>query len=140
MGRNRKNKEPLTAYDIAKQRVEEKKKFYRHLSSYVVMGVFFYMINYLGNVNSGSNRLWFYWPMLGWGVGLAFHYVNIFGIPGLVEEMSPEWEEKQIQAELRRLEKKGMDISRPTPKEEPPLELREIEKRKRESWDDNELV
>lgn len=136
MGRNRKNKEPLTAYDIAKKRVEEKKKFYRHLSTYVVMSIFFYMINYLSN----PGHWWFYWPMLGWGVGLAFHYVNIFGIPGLVEEMSPEWEEKQIQAELRRLEKKGMDISRPAPKEEAPLELKELEKRKRESWDDNELV
>ena len=140
MGRNRKNKEPLTAFDIAKKRVEEKKKFYQHLSTYVVMSIFFYMINYFSNINSGSDRWWFYWPMLGWGLGLALHYVNLFGIPGIVDEMSPEWEEKQIQAELRRLEKKGMDISPPAPKEEPPLKLKEIEKRKRESWDDNELV
>lgn len=140
MGRNRRNKEPLTALDIAKKRVEEKKKFYQHLSTYVVMSIFFYMINYFGNLNSGYDRWWFYWPMLSWGLGLALHYVNLFGIPGIVEEMSPEWEEKQIQAELRRLEKKGMDITPPSPKEEPPLELKEIEKRKRESWDDNELV
>ena len=73
MGRNRKNKEPLTAFDIAKKRVEEKKKFYQHLSTYVVMSVFFYMINYFGNINSGSDRWWFYWPMLGWGLGLALH-------------------------------------------------------------------
>ena len=75
MGRSRKNKEPLTAYDIAKKRVEEKKKFYQHLSTYVVMSIFFYMINYLSN----PGHWWFYWPMLGWGVGLLFQYMNAYG-------------------------------------------------------------
>lgn len=136
MGRNKKNSEPLTPYDIAKRRVDEKKKFFSHLSTYVVLSIFFYLINFL----STPGEWWFYWPMLGWGVGLALHYVKIFGIPGLIEEMTPEWEEKQIQAELNKLEKRGMNISRPEQKEEKPLELKELEKRKRDSWDDSELV
>jgi len=136
MGRNKKNSQPLTAYEIAKKRVEEKKKFYSHLSTYVVMGVFFYILNYL----SSPHHWWFYWPMLGWGLGLAMHYVKIFGIPGLIDEMTPDWEEKQIQAELSKLKKRGMDISRPEQKDEKPLELKELEKRKRDSWDDSELV
>ena len=102
----------------------------------MVLSIFFYLINFL----SSPGEWWFYWPMLGWGLGLALHYVKIFGIPGLIEEMTPEWEEKQIQAELNKLEKRGMNISKPEQKEEKPLELKELEKRKRDSWDDSELV
>ncbi|MFY7813700.1 MAG: 2TM domain-containing protein [Chryseobacterium taeanense] len=33
--------------------------------------------------------LWFFWPMLGWGIGVAAHAANTFWI-------GKEWEEKKI--------------------------------------------
>jgi hypothetical protein len=33
--------------------------------------------------------LWFLWPMFGWGIGVVFHAVNVFGI-------GKNWEEKKI--------------------------------------------
>ena len=73
----------------AKKRVKAQKEFYRHLTSYLVMGVFFFLLN---AVTSFGNW-WFYWPMLGWGIGILFHYFDVFGLPG-VGEISKEWEER----------------------------------------------
>ncbi len=39
---------------------------------------------------TSPNELWFYWPMLGWGIGIATHAVGVFGI-------GKDWEERKIQ-------------------------------------------
>ena len=43
---------------------------------------FFYVITNSGliylNLSSNSQNKWFYWPLLGWGFGLAMHF--LFGI------------------------------------------------------------
>jgi hypothetical protein len=41
-------------------------------------------------------RLWFYWPLLGWGIGLLAHFVAVKG-GGI---LGPEWEERKIRALL----------------------------------------
>jgi hypothetical protein len=121
-------------YTEAQKRVKKKKEFYSHLSSYVVMGIFFFVLNFL----TAPGRWWFYWPMLGWGIGLAFHYIDVFGIPG-VGDLSKDWEEKAIEEELQKMgvddEEKYLD---PPAREE--LELKELKKTKKKNWDDDELV
>jgi hypothetical protein len=118
-------------YNKARKRVKAKKEFYQHLTSYVVMGIFFFLLNAV----TSFGIWWFYWPLLGWGIGLAFHYFDVFGFPGT---SSPDWEEKAIAAELERM--------RPRPKTEEPaeqMELRELQKERTERrprWDDSELV
>ena len=111
-------------YLEAKKRVRAKREFYRHLGSYFVMSTFFFLLNAVTSFGSW----WFYWPMLGWGLAVLFHYVDVFGIPG-VDPMTPEWEEQQIQEEMKRLEREERR-RRPSAREER-LELRPLERERR---------
>lgn len=85
-------------YLQARKRVKEKKKFYNHLSIYLVMGGFFFLINYF----SSPGTWWFYWPMLGWGIGLAMQYLKVFGLTS-AGIGTKEWEEREIEKELNRM-------------------------------------
>jgi len=128
-------------YHLAKKRVKAKKEFYQHLSTYLVMAIFFFMLNAV----TAFGNWWFHWPMLGWGIGVLFHYFDVFGLPG-IGEMSDDWEEKALEEELRQIEKrkrKQRHTSSTKPNAEEPeerLELKELEKRKIKDWDDSELV
>lgn len=115
-------------YERARERVEEKKKFYKHLSSFLVMSVFFFVLNAL----TAFGSWWFYWPILGWGIGIAMHYFQVFGFPG-VGPADEEWERKEMNKELQRLEGKYEE-------EEDTLDLPEIEKSKEPKWRDEDLV
>ena len=92
------------------------------------MGVFFFLLN---AVTSFGNW-WFYWPMLGWGIGILFHYFDVFGLPG-VGEISKEWEEKAILKEMERMEwEEKTQMNKYERKKEPEpeenLELKELER------------
>ncbi len=78
------NKESM-AYEKAAKRVKEIKGFYGNLTSYCLVIPFLIVLN----VITSPGHLWFFWPMLGWGIGLAAHGINTFGI-------GKDWEEKKI--------------------------------------------
>lgn len=78
------NKESI-AYRRAERRVKELKGFYGNLTSYCLVIPFLLVLNLL----TSPDHLWFYWPMLGWGMGLVAHGINVFGI-------GKNWEEKKI--------------------------------------------
>lgn len=78
------------AYQRATERVAELKSFYGHLAAYCIVISALTIINLL----TAPDHLWFYWPMLGWGIGIASHALKTFGI-------SKNWEEKQIQKILK---------------------------------------
>lgn len=131
-------------YHLAKKRVKAKKEFYQHLSTFVVMAIFFFLLNAV----TAFGNWWFHWPILGWGIGVLFHYFDVFGLPG-VGEISHSWEEKAMEEELRRIEREKRLRERaerikgagPVKEPEERLELKELEKRKEQrSWDDSELV
>ena len=47
----------------------QKTDLYIHLFVYVVVNIFLFGINYF---TKGDNGVWwFYWPLMGWGFGLA---------------------------------------------------------------------
>jgi len=73
------------AYEKAAKRVKELKGFYGNLTSYCLVIPFLAVLNLL----TAADHLWFLWPMLGWGIGIATHAVNVFGI-------GKDWEEKKI--------------------------------------------
>ncbi len=73
------------AFVRAKERVEKLKGFYGNLISYC----FVIPILIIINLNSSSFQ-WFWFPMLGWGMGVAFHALETFGY-------GKSWEEKKIQ-------------------------------------------
>ncbi|WP_372753094.1 2TM domain-containing protein [Mariniflexile sp.] len=74
------------AYYKAKKRVEEIKGFYSNLISYCLVIPFLIFINY----QTYWGFQWFWFPMLGWGMGLVFHAFGVFGY-------GKSWEERKIQ-------------------------------------------
>ena len=81
------------AYEKAIERVEKLKGFYGNLISYCIVIPILIIIN----LNTSSERLWFYWPMFGWGFGLIMHAFGTFGI-------SENWEERKIKELMNRNE------------------------------------
>lgn len=79
-----------TAYQRAKDRVEKLKGFYGNLISYCVVIPVLVIIN----LNTSSFQ-WFWFPMLGWGLGLTFHALETFGY-------GKSWEERKIQEILQK--------------------------------------
>jgi hypothetical protein len=75
-------------YKQAKARVEALKGFHIHLTVYLIVNTGLFLIN----VVTFSNW-WFYWPLLGWGIGLAAHAMGVFVIG---DALGPGWEERKI--------------------------------------------
>lgn len=121
-------------YREARKRVKKKKDFYEHLTTFVVMSVFFFLLNMV----TAPGSWWFYWPILGWGFGVVFHYLDTFGVPG-VGTLSKEWEERAIQEEVRRLEGHNSP-TRPGYDEYEELELRDLDPQERKNWSEDDLV
>ena len=104
----------------AKKRVEDKKGFYTHLSVYLSVGTFFFVMNIL----TWSGEFWFFFPLLPWGIGLLIHYFTTFGLP-FSKILSADWEEEQLTKELQKIEREeniGVELR-------DNLELKELEKR-----------
>ncbi len=78
------------AYLKAKERVEKLKGFYGNLTSYCTVIPILAIIN----LNSGGFQ-WFWFPMMGWGMGVCFHALETFGY-------GKTWEEKKIQEILNK--------------------------------------
>ena len=64
-------------WEIAHQRAS----FKRHLFTYLIMNVFFWVVWYLSGGYDVNSFPWPVWPMIGWGIGIAFHYVNAYVLP-----------------------------------------------------------
>ena len=77
-------------YIRAKERVEELKKFYGNLTSYVVVISGLAALNYY--VNEWS-YMWFLWAALGWGIGILFHAIGTFNLNPF---FGRDWEERKI--------------------------------------------
>ena len=72
-------------YLEAQNRVKKLKGFYGNLISYCLVIPFLIFVN----LYTSPQYLWFVWPMLGWGIGLASHALKVYGV-------GRAWEEKQI--------------------------------------------
>ena len=92
------------AYMRAKQRVNLLKGFYGNLVSYCCVIPVLIIINI-----RTSEFQWFWFPMLGWGLGVAFHAFETFGY-------GKSWEEKKIQEILtKRISKNGANYGNKSP-------------------------
>jgi hypothetical protein len=65
------------AYQAAEKRAEELQGFYVHLLVYAVVNGGLFAINLLSRDDGGT--WWFYWPLVGWGLGLIIHALATFG-------------------------------------------------------------
>lgn len=86
-----KNNSENKAYEKAQKRVKEIKSFYANLFSYAIIITFLMILNLI----TSPKHLWFYWPMLGWGIGVAAHGISVFSI-------GRTWEEKKIREILEK--------------------------------------
>lgn len=76
-------------YKKAQKQVQEIKGFYGNLTSYVVVISVLVFIN----LRYSPKHLWFFYPMLGWGIGVFFHAMRVYN---LFPFFNKEWEEKKI--------------------------------------------
>jgi len=76
-------------YQKALERVRMIRGFYTHLVIYVLVNTLLFLIN----IMASPDVLWFYWPLLGWGVGVVVHVFYVFGFG---RWFGPDWEEKKI--------------------------------------------
>lgn len=83
-------------YDQVRTRVKSRKKFYSHILTWVIMSVFFILINLFT-----TDYFWAIFPILAWGIGVAFHGIQVF---------SDEWEDQEVEKEYERLKKRTMDF------------------------------
>jgi len=118
----------LSDYEMARKRVVDKKKFHKHLATYIIFSCFFFFLNMI----SGNGHMWFIYPVLGWGIGIASEYYKVY--------VSPDLDEQAIQKEIHKLEQRNRSYERG----EERLELedlpREKVKKENKGWDDSELV
>lgn len=83
------------AYERARKRVREIKSFYSNLISYCIIIPFLTILNLI----TSPNNLWFFFPMLGWGIGLAAHGMSVFAI-------GKNWEDRKIREILEKEKKR----------------------------------
>jgi len=72
-----------------------KNNFYLNLSMKIPVKVYVIVnvVSVIINLVTSPGVLWFYWPILGWGIGLFFHGMSVFvfsKFPG------KQWEERKI--------------------------------------------
>ena len=88
------------AYQGAKRRVEAKLGFYIHLAIYVAGSVLVREIN----LSTYDQYLWFKWPVIGWGIGVAAHALGVFVLSG-----ESAIKEKMIEREMEKKRKRSND-------------------------------
>ena len=84
-------------YELAKKRVDQKKGFFIHLIIYVIVNIGLVLI---WAFVAGGGFMWFFFPLVGWGIGVLFHYLGIF-----VFSKQSEWDKKAIEKEIERIRK-----------------------------------
>ena len=53
-----------------------RREFFNHLTAYCIINGFLFMVN----IVTTPRTLWVIWPLMGWGIGLAFHFMATFNV------------------------------------------------------------
>ncbi len=85
------------AFARAKKKVEARIGFYKHLISYVLVNLFLLAVNLI----TSPGALWFYWPLLGWGIALASHGLRVFVFSG-EDGLEPRMIRKEMEKENKK--------------------------------------
>ncbi len=85
------------AYRAARRHVERKIGFYIHLAVFLIVNTGLILFNLL----MVPDRIWAFWPLFGWGIGLLFHGLSVFLFaPGA------QWKERMIEQEMKKTAEK----------------------------------
>ncbi len=88
------------SYVRARKRVDELKEFYYSIISYCIIIPFLAFVNYW----TSWHYQWFWWPMLGWGIGICFHAYKVFVNDGV---FGSGWERRKIEQYMKDEETKN---------------------------------
>lgn len=80
---------------LALAHVRKVKGFYLHLLNYAAVIGFLALLNLV----TTPTYWWFFWPALGWGLGVVFQAIQIFGPHPF---LGPEWEKREVERYLGR--------------------------------------
>ncbi|MBC8753848.1 2TM domain-containing protein [Kordia sp. YSTF-M3] len=86
-------------YIKARKHVENLKEFYYNVLSYCLVIPFLVFIN----LRTSPEFHWFWFPMFGWGIGLAFHAMSVYIEDG---RFGKNWEERKIREYMEQEERK----------------------------------
>lgn len=87
---------------VATKRVRMKGEFWAHLTSYLIINTALAAIWAL----TGAGYPWFVWPLIGWGIGLAFHAVALWLDLAKTSATGIDRETRAIERELQRLQER----------------------------------
>lgn len=98
-------------YIKAKKRVDNIKGFYIHLLVYVLVNIFITGVIIFGlthdedlTFTQALTHPGAYMTWLGWGIGVFFHWLGVFGFPSVI---SKDWEERKIKELMEEDEEKS---------------------------------
>ena len=86
-------------YIKARKHVENLKGFYYNLLAYCLVIPFLIFIN----LKTVPQFHWFWFPMFGWGIGIAFHALSVYLEDG---RFGKNWEERKIREYMEQEERK----------------------------------
>ena len=84
----------------AKNKVEKLKRFYVHLTVYIVINSVITVVKIMNNINNGETFIEAFFDFatiitwLTWGIAIALHAFSIYGMPLILGE---DWEERKIE-------------------------------------------
>jgi hypothetical protein len=84
---------------LAIRRADMKLGFRSHLIAYAIINAGLLAINLV----TTPDHLWFYWPMIGWGLGLAAHAAVVYADGENVRE-------RMIEAEFEKLRRRASGL------------------------------
>lgn len=76
-------------YFKARKKVEEIKGFYGNLVSFIIVNIGLFALNMF----TSPKHLWFYWPLMWWGIGVVFHGLKVFNV---MPFFGRDWEQQKI--------------------------------------------
>jgi hypothetical protein len=79
-------------YEEARKRVEKKRGFYSHLTVYVIVNIILILIWFF----TSRGFPWFIFPLGGWGIGIIFHFLDVFVFEGKDNSAAVEKEAERI--------------------------------------------
>lgn len=86
-------------YLKAKQQVADIKKLYSSIMFYIIFISALAALNYY--INQWRNP-WFLWAALGWGIGIFFQALKVYGWPNF---LGKNWEDRQIKKYMEKEDK-----------------------------------
>jgi hypothetical protein len=83
------------ALEEARRYVRRKRIFFTVFAIWIALSLMWFLID----MRDDSSSVWFYWPMLGTGVGVAITGIVLLGVGGL---FGADWERREVDKYLRR--------------------------------------